>query len=135
MNSQRARIYNKETKEYTVFKSLFNRGRETQAKVKNINATQLKELIEAGEAFVLVDVRSPMEYQYDGHIRGARLLPLQALSGRVNELPKNKTIMCICHSGSRSYFACAQLASAGFEDVVNVGDGMIGWKMADYPVQ
>ena len=76
-----------------------------------------------------------MEYQYEGHVRGARLLPLQALSRRTDELPKDKTIVCICRSGNRSYFACEQLASAGFEDVVNVNDGMIGWKMAGYPVQ
>jgi rhodanese-related sulfurtransferase len=120
-----------------MFKSLFSRSTEspTQSKVKHISAAQLNDLIKAGEEFVLVDVRSPMEYQYEGHVRGARLLPLQALSRRTDELPKDKTIVCICRSGNRSYFACEQLASAGFEDVVNVNDGMIGWKMAGYPVQ
>jgi rhodanese-related sulfurtransferase len=120
-----------------MFKSLFNRDNHAQAQggVKNINVAQLNELLETGEDIVLVDVRSPMEYQYDGHVNGARLLPLQALSGRINELPKDKTIVCICRSGSRSYFACEQLASAGFENVVNVSHGMMGWKMAGYPVQ
>ncbi|MBE2220681.1 MAG: rhodanese-like domain-containing protein [Anaerolineae bacterium] len=120
-----------------MFKSFFNRDNQTQiqSKVKHINAAQLNALLDTDEEFVLVDVRSPMEYQYEGHVRGARLLPLQALSGRTDELPKNKTIVCICRSGNRSYFACEQLTSAGFEDVVNVSDGMIGWKMAGYPVQ
>ena len=120
-----------------MFKSLFNRDNNVQAQstVKNINVAELNELMEAGEDIVLVDVRSPMEYQYDGHVNGARLLPLQALSGRVNELPKDQTIVCICRSGNRSYFACEQLASAGFDNVVNVSNGMMGWKMAGYPVQ
>jgi rhodanese-related sulfurtransferase len=120
-----------------MFKSFFNRETQTQtqSKVKHISAAQLNSFINSDEEFVLVDVRSPMEYQYDGHINGARLLPLQALAGRLNELPKDKTIVCICRSGNRSYFACEQLASAGFEDIINISDGMIGWKMAGYPVQ
>ncbi|MFO7683608.1 MAG: rhodanese-like domain-containing protein [Chloroflexota bacterium] len=120
-----------------MFKSFFNRGSETQTKtaMKHISAAELNNLLETGEEYVLVDVRSPMEYQYEGHVRGARLLPLQALSGRTNELPKDKTIICICRSGNRSYFACEELTAAGFEDVVNVSDGMIGWKRAGYPVQ
>jgi rhodanese-related sulfurtransferase len=120
-----------------MFKSFFNRGNEvqTQTQMQNISAVELNNWLETDRDFVLVDVRSPMEYQYEGHVRGARLLPLQALSGRTNELPKDKTIVCICRSGNRSYFACEQLAAAGFEDVVNVSDGMIGWKMAGYPIQ
>jgi rhodanese-related sulfurtransferase len=121
-----------------MFKSLFNRDNnniQAPTPVKNIDVAQLNNLIETGEDFVLVDVRSPMEYQYDGHVNGARLLPLQALSGRINELPTDKTIVCICRSGNRSYFACEQLAAAGFDNVVNVRNGMIGWKMAGYPVQ
>lgn len=120
-----------------MFKSFFNRSSETQTapKMKHINAVQLNDMLETDDEFVLVDVRSPMEYQYDGHVRGARLLPLQALSGRLQELPQDKTIVCICRSGNRSYFACEQLASAGFEDVINVSDGMIGWTRAGYPVQ
>lgn len=119
-----------------MFKSFFNRGdTQTQTKMRQINAAQLNDLLETEDDFVLVDVRSPMEYQYDGHVRGARLLPLQALSGRLNELPPDKTIICICRSGNRSYFACEQLTAAGFEDVVNISDGMIGWKMAGLPLQ
>jgi rhodanese-related sulfurtransferase len=120
-----------------MFKSLFNRSSDAQTKttVKNINAAQLNDLLKSDEEFVLIDVRSPMEYQYEGHISGSRLLPLQALSGRLNELPTDKTIVCVCRSGSRSYYACEQLAAAGFENIINVSNGMIGWKMAGYPIQ
>ncbi|PID87186.1 MAG: sulfurtransferase [Chloroflexi bacterium] len=120
-----------------MFKSLFNRNTQvqTQSSIKHVSAAELNTMLDSDEEFVLIDVRSPREYQHEGHVRGARLLPLQALSHRTDELPKDKTVVCICRSGARSYFACEQLVAAGFESVVNVNDGMIGWKMAGYAVQ
>jgi len=118
-----------------MFKSLFNRGPETATKFQNINAPQLKERLDAGEPLFLLDVRSSMEYQHDGHIAGSRLLPLNALRQRLDEIPSDQTIICVCRSGSRSMFAAEQLASAGFENVYNLSGGMFGWQMAGYPVQ
>ncbi len=42
--------------------------------------------------YVLVDVRQPKEYQ-QGHIAGARLLPLGELSARLGELPSDRDII------------------------------------------
>jgi rhodanese-related sulfurtransferase len=80
----------------------------------------------------LLDVRTPREYQFDGHIEGSRLVPLPSLLQRTAELPKDKTIVCICRSGNRSYTACEMLAAQGY-DVVNLSGGMIGWRMAGLP--
>lgn len=120
-----------------MFKSLLNRVPETQTlpAIENITAPELKKRLDAGEPIFLLDVRSSMEYQFDGHIHGSRLLPLNALRQRLNELPADQTIVCVCRSGNRSKFACEELAAAGFENVVNLSGGMFGWQMSGYPVQ
>ena len=120
-----------------MFKQLFNQQTQTDTipRIQNINVVDLKKRLDAGENLFLLDVRSSMEYQYDGHISGSRLLPLNALRGRISELPADQPIVCICRSGNRSRFACEELAAAGFENVINLSGGMMGWQMAGYPVQ
>ena len=121
----------------TMFKTLFNRGagNSTASKIDTINAPELKKRIDAGDPVFLLDVRTSREYEHDGHIPGSRLLPLNALNKRINEIPTDQTIICICRSGSRSKFAAEQLASAGYENVINLSGGMFGWQMSRYPVQ
>ena len=118
-----------------MFKRVLNHiGRAgTLSTVRNISAAELRERLDNGETPYLLDVRSAVEFQYDGHIPGAHLLPLQALRQRLPELPQDQTIVCVCHSGQRSQAACEQLVAAGFQDVVNLSGGMIGWQMAPRP--
>lgn len=116
-------------------KTFFNQPIDTIPDIKNITAPDLKTSLDAGKPVFLLDVRSAVEYQYDGHIPGARLLPLNALYGRVHELPADQTIVCICRSGNRSMVACETLAAAGFDNVLNLSGGMFGWQIAGYPVQ
>ena len=104
--------------------------------VPQVDAFELYEQITEDNANVLlVDVRSPQEYQYDGHIEGSRLLPLQVLMQRVEELPKDQQIIFICRSGSRSGVACEQLNHLGYDNVKNFRGGMISWKRAGFPTR
>ncbi|MCA9924465.1 MAG: rhodanese-like domain-containing protein [Anaerolineales bacterium] len=118
-----------------MFKQLFGQRQVSRTAVKQINVAELKEKLDADEPVVLVDVRTPGEYEYDGHIAGSRLIPLSVLTSRTHEIPKDKTIVCVCRSGNRSYTACEMLASQGFTDVINLSGGMIGWRRAGYPHQ
>lgn len=120
-----------------MFKSMFNRAQEVQTlpKINQITAGEVTQRLDAGEPLFLLDVRSPMEYQFDGHISGSRLLPLNTLSQRLSELPGNQPIIVICRSGNRSQFACEQLAAQGFDNVSNLTGGMFAWKMAGLPTQ
>ena len=92
-------------------------------------------MLDNGEEVLLVDVRSPYEYEHDGHISGSRLLPLPMLLQRVEELPKNQEIVFVCRSGNRSLVACEQLSRMGFSKVKNFEGGMIAWQMSGFPVQ
>jgi len=115
-----------------MFQSLF--GSRGGTRVAGVNAAELAQLLESEDDLLLVDVRSPYEYEFDGHINGARLLPLQALMQRVDELPKNQQIVFVCRSGNRSQVACEQLSRMGYENIKNFDGGMIAWQMAGLPV-
>jgi rhodanese-related sulfurtransferase len=111
-----------------ILKNLF--GGTTAA---SLNATDARARIDAKEKLYLLDVRQPDEFRA-GHISGAKLIPLGDLGQRLNELPKDRPILCICRSGSRSSAAARQLASAGYE-TINLSGGMIGWQNAGLPVK
>jgi phage shock protein E len=68
----------------------------------------------------IVDVRSPEEFQ-DGAYPGAVNIPLQQLSQRMGEIPKDKPVVLYCLSGARSASAARTLKKAGYTDVINAG--------------
>jgi phage shock protein E len=73
-----------------------------------------------GSGALVVDVRTPGEYR-SGSYPKARNIPLDALSARMGELPKDKPIILFCASGSRSGQAARLLKRAGFGDVLSAG--------------
>lgn len=81
----------------------------------------------------LLDVRQPEEFQ-NGHISGAYLIPLGDLAQRAHELPRDREIICVCRSGSRSGVATRQLQAAGYK-AHNLKNGMLGWTSAGLPIR
>ena len=100
--------------------------------VPSIDVKELNKKLVNGEQLHLLDVREPDEFQ-SGHIQGARLLPLGELRRRLNEVPKDSEIICICASGSRSVAATRALIGAGYH-ATNVSHGMMAWQMANLPI-
>ncbi len=77
---------------------------------------------------VIVDVRRPDEFTGElGHIPGAQLMVLDTLPQRLQELPKEKTVVFVCRSGGRSGRATAHALSQGYKDVFNMRGGMLLW--------
>ena len=103
------------------------------APVPTIEAQELKDELSNGRRPYLLDVREPVEFRH-GHIAGAKLIPLGELSVRLEELPKNREIICICATGHRSVPAVRKLTAAGYT-AVSLKDGMIAWQKARLPVQ
>lgn len=87
-----------------------------------IDGAEAKRLVAAGA--LLLDVRTPEEFA-DGHIDGARNLPIDRLDGELGTLPRDKTIVVYCASGARSNAAAQTLHGAGF-DVRDLGR-MAAW--------
>jgi rhodanese-related sulfurtransferase len=83
---------------------------------------------------LMLDVRENSEYT-DGHIPKSKHIPLGQLGKRLSELDKykDKPIVAVCRSGSRSGHACGMLRKAGFENVHNLSGGIMAWEQAGFP--
>jgi len=91
-----------------------------------ISAMAVREMQDEGADFVLLDVRSPGEYE-QVRLPGATLIPLGALRGRLDELPRDKTIVAFCKISLRGYEAAIILKHAGFDDVRVMDGGVAMW--------
>jgi rhodanese-related sulfurtransferase len=105
------------------------------AQIAQMSNAELQQRLDAGEELVMIDVRSADEYQYDGHIADSRLMPLPTLAHRVQDLPQDRLIVCVCRSGNRSQIAAEMLARQGFSRLANLRGGMIGWRNAGLPTE
>lgn len=94
---------------------------------------EIKDRVEGKDALFVLDVRQPQEFS-GGHIKGAKLIPLNELGKRMKEIPQDKEILVVCRSGSRSSMAARQLAGAGFK-VINLRGGMMAWSHAGLPIK
>jgi rhodanese-related sulfurtransferase len=99
--------------------------------IKEIDACDLQTRIAEGNDFVLLDIRSAGELA-QGMLPNAEHLPMHLLPLRLSELPKDKEIILYCHSGARSYHACAYLAQQGYENMINLRGGILGWSRSGY---
>jgi len=88
------------------------------------------------EDAVVVDVRSIKEFS-EGHILHAENIPLNGLKNQLPVLEKyrQRPIIMVCRSGSRSGVAATTLRKAGFEQVYNLRGGMLAWENAGLPVK
>ena len=95
--------------------------------------TQLKK---ARREIQLVDVRTPEEFKR-GHIKGSLNVPLSILKKQVAALPfdKDRQIIAICYSATRSIPALRILSDAGYKDAVQLQGGLRVWESKGYPVQ
>lgn len=82
-------------------------------------SNNIKDFIDRGA--VIIDVRTYEEFA-SGHIKGAKNIPLQIISGKLAEIIKlNKPVIVCCRSGMRSGQAESILKAQGVE-VINGGD-------------
>lgn len=82
---------------------------------------------DAGRAApIVVDVRESWEYQLC-RIEGSVHVPLGRLPASVDELPRDRSLVVVCHHGVRSQHAAAWLQRIGFPDVHNLHGGIEAW--------
>lgn len=84
----------------------------------------------------LLDVRTQAEWEQDGHLENATLIPHTELESRESELPSDKEelILLYCRSGNRSQDAAQTLLDMGFTNLMELETGINGWKNAGLPV-
>jgi rhodanese-related sulfurtransferase len=100
-----------------------------------VNTLQATQMMNRDDALVL-DLRPAAEYG-NGHILGARNLPLADLARRAGELDKHKAkpVILHCADGNRAGAGVAILRKHGFANVVNLSGGYSAWLQAGLPVE
>ena len=82
-----------------------------------------------------MDVRSADEFNGpDGRVAGSLLIPLPEIESRAGEIPADRPVVLLCHSGSRSALATQQLLKAGRQQVANLHGGLSRWAAEGYPL-
>jgi len=94
--------------------------------LNGISPMDLKRRLDGGEPIVVLDVRTPAEYER-GHLAGSTLIPLGALRKRWGELARDKEIVVYCGSSLRAYEAALILRGAGFENVCVLDGSIAMW--------
>lgn len=84
------------------------------------------------DGIFVLDVRTPEEWN-EFHAPDTTLIPLDELSARVGELPKDQPILVVCRSGNRSQAGRDILQQAGFE-AASMDGGLNEWRDRGYPV-
>jgi rhodanese-related sulfurtransferase len=96
-----------------------------------VTVTQANDMYQKGALFL--DVRTQQEWD-EGHIPRSVLIPLDELPDRTNELPRDKDIVVVCRSGTRSKEGTTLLRQAGFSRVTCMTGGIQAWAAAGFPV-
>ena len=106
----------------------------SKADYKEVDSVGAMALTQAPGA-VILDVRTPEEYA-EGHIPGAKLIPLSELRLSAERLPggKSASVLVYCRTGMRSALAASTLQKMGWTDVSSFKGGIIAWQAAGYPV-
>jgi len=97
--------------------------------VKNVSAEEAYNLINGDKEFIIIDVRTKEEYD-DGHIPGAKLVPVQILHMKLDELGvyEDKPVLVYCASGGRSPGAVKTLVNNDFKNIYHLSRGISSWK-------
>jgi NADPH-dependent 2,4-dienoyl-CoA reductase/sulfur reductase-like enzyme/rhodanese-related sulfurtransferase len=93
---------------------------------RGISPMEVKEKLDRGDDFILLDVRSPAEHA-EAAIEGARLIPLGMLREKLDTLPKDKEIIAFCKISLRGYEAQKILDAAGFTNTGFMDGGVLTW--------
>ena len=95
---------------------------------KSINSTQAENLIKSCEDLIIIDVRRYNEYK-ESKIPNAINIPVEELEWEIEDLKENidKPILVYCKAGHKSALACQILEEEGFNNLYNLGQGILGY--------
>jgi len=95
------------------------------AQVQPITPEDVKAMLDGGEDFWFLDVRTPAEVA-QAKIDSAKLLTKDVFT-EINELPKDTKLVFHCHHGMRSFQAAEHFTARGFKNVFNMTGGIDAW--------
>jgi molybdopterin/thiamine biosynthesis adenylyltransferase/rhodanese-related sulfurtransferase len=104
--------------------------------IEEVDASGARELLDAAEPPLLVDVRELDEWT-EGRIPAAIHVPRGFLESRIEQAAPDRAqpIILYCAAGNRSVFAAKSLEELGYENVVSLAGGYTEWKRAGFPTE
>jgi rhodanese-related sulfurtransferase len=107
---------------------------EAKKHVKELDFTEVKKKMDAGEKFLLVDVREDNEWQA-GHIPGAVHMGRGIIERDIEQaVPDHNTqIVLYCGGGFRSALSAENLQKMGYTNVISMDGGWRHWTEAGFP--
>lgn len=107
----------------------------SQAHWLQVSPQDAMQEIDAIQPFVL-DVRNQSEWDENGHVAGAVLVPITDLAGNLDKLPAdpNAPILVYCGVGTRGMYGTLYLTLLGYNNVKNISGGFTAWAAAGLPV-
>ncbi len=94
-----------------------------------VDPIEVKARLARGDDVFLLDVREPDEVAAWAYPVGVNI-PLGQLGERMDELPRDRTIVVACHVGGRSAMAAQALSDAGWS-AENLAGGAVAWAAGD----
>ena len=108
---------------------------DAKSRIKEISIDEVKQRLDRGEQFLLVDVREESEFAKD-HLPGAIHLGKgvieRDIEGRVPDL--NTPLVLYCGGGFRSAMAADNLQKMGYTKVLSMDGGIRGWREKGLPL-
>lgn len=116
----------------TLFNSCSNG--QSEGPKTNLPPTEFSEKIKEQPSAQIVDVRTPEEFE-KGHLPNAKNMNWNGsdFDSQIETLDKSKPVFVYCLSGSRSSAAAQHMRSNGFEEVIELKGGIMGWRRANLP--
>jgi rhodanese-related sulfurtransferase len=107
---------------------------ESRKKIKETNVADVKRRMDAGEKFLLVDVREESEWA-NGHLPGAVYMGRGIIERDIEQkVPDTGTkLVLYCGGGFRSALAAENLQKMGYQNVESMDGGWRGWLEAGLP--
>jgi rhodanese-related sulfurtransferase len=120
---------------FALFPSITRAGHDTRD-VPTIAADRLKLLLDAGEKFVLIDLRPVKEFQ-ERRIPGSRSIPRTEIEKRIGEIPKSgRVVIYAATSHNEIDDSVFQTIEDGrYRNVTFMLEGFQGWLKLKYPVE
>ncbi|MGD0840125.1 MAG: rhodanese-like domain-containing protein [Candidatus Acidiferrales bacterium] len=109
---------------------------DAKTRVKEWSVAETKRRMDAGEKFLLVDVREDNEWQR-GHIPGAVHMGRGIIERDIEQaVPDHAaTLVLYCGGGFRSALAADNLQKMGYTNVISMDGGWRGWTEAGFPTK
>ena len=108
---------------------------DAKSRIKETDVDEVKEKLDRGDKFLLVDVREESEFAKD-HLPGAIHLGKgiieRDIEGRVPDL--NTPMVLYCGGGFRSAMAADNLQKMGYTNVISMDGGVRGWREKGFPM-